>query len=236
MDRGTYPRGPDVGPHGALGVGCGTFAVGVGRGAFDGGTGRGGLEAVGVGRGGLDAVGVGRGGFDAVGVGCGGFEAVGVGRGGLDAVGVGRGGFEAVGVGCGGFDAVGLGCGAFVVGGAGRGVFAVGVGQAGAAVGAGLGFAVRVASAPFAATGAASGDPLEPVASQSPAASTPVPPSTASMSIGPRRTRPLSIMLLLEGGHRYTPNNPRPPDTGCHASDFPGNTPQRPQPSRGRAS
>ncbi|HEU5026519.1 MAG TPA: hypothetical protein VFV01_16500 [Spirillospora sp.] len=95
-------------------------------------------------------------------------------------------------------------------GGAGAGVRVDGradvQGRAGDAGGTGAGVVVRTgapvapcASAFRSATVLTCGDEPEPAAAQIPAASAPAPAAPASASIGPRRMRPLSIMLLLGG-------------------------------------
>ncbi|WP_433140838.1 hypothetical protein ACQPZ8_42425 [Actinomadura nitritigenes] len=71
-------------------------------------------------------------------------------------------------------------------------------GRAGAFGGTGAGVAV-CASAFRSATCLTCGDDPESAAAQIPAASAPAPTTPASASIGPRRMRLLSIMLLLGG-------------------------------------
>jgi hypothetical protein len=87
-------------------------------------------------------------------------------------------------------------------GGTGSGVRVDGRGDAqgrpGAFGGTGAGVAV-CASAFRSETVLTCGDEPESAAAQTPAASAPAPSTPASASIGPRRMRPLSIMLLLGG-------------------------------------
>ncbi|QKG25463.1 hypothetical protein ACTIVE_7115 [Actinomadura verrucosospora] len=71
-------------------------------------------------------------------------------------------------------------------------------GRADATGGTGAGLAVCV-SAFRSATGLTCGAEPESADAQIPAASAPAPATPASASSGPRRMRPLSIMLLLEG-------------------------------------